>query len=101
MQGKGILTKTKTKRTGCGNAYITISNSGQPFHMSCILGKTGGCAAAHMSVLSKVITEAINHGVPKEVIIKHLSDTTCPHSGGIILSCPDAIAKALEETHND
>ena len=92
-----MRTKTVRKRTGCGTAYITVTEPGEPtFHLRCQLGKTGGCAAAHMEALSKVVTEAVNAGVLLETICKHLSGISCPHGGGLDLSCPDAVAKVLK-----
>jgi ribonucleoside-diphosphate reductase alpha chain len=94
-----VDTKTKCIQTGCGKAYITFSvDPAFPHELFCLLGKTGGCAAAWMEALSRIITEAMKAGVPKNNIIRHLKGIQCPNSGGEFnLSCPEAIARVLED----
>ncbi len=96
---KVLQSLTYRKRTGCGNVYITISNDSNEEYKEifCVLGKTGGCASAHMESLARIITEALNYGVPRERIIKHLLGINCPQSGGLNLSCPVAVAEVLKE----
>jgi ribonucleoside-diphosphate reductase alpha chain len=97
VKGETILIKT-----GCGNAYITVSTDPTyPAEVFGILGKPGGCAIAFLTTLTRIITKARLYGMPTSKIIKQLRGTHCPNSNfskeNFIPSCPEAIARALEE----
>lgn len=97
VKGETILIKT-----GCGNAYITVSTDpAYPAEVFGILGKPGGCAIAFLTTLTRIITKARLYGMPTAKIIKQLRGTHCPNSNfskeNFIPSCPEAIARALEE----
>jgi ribonucleoside-diphosphate reductase alpha chain len=97
VKGETILIKT-----GCGNAYITVSTDPDyPAEVFGILGKPGGCAIAFLTTLTRIITKARLYGMPTSKIIKQLRGTHCPNSNfskeNFIPSCPEAIARALEE----
>lgn len=90
-------TRTIRKRTGCGKAYITVTTNKDGYkEIFAMLGKSGGCAACNISSLTRTITLAWNYGAPLEKIIKQLNGATCPSSGGLNLSCPQAIADVLK-----
>jgi ribonucleoside-diphosphate reductase alpha chain len=94
-----LKTLTIRKRTGCGNAYITITIPEEEYkEIFGLLGKQGGCGAAYMSSLTRMITLAWNSGAPLEKIAKQLDGTKCPHEGVVNPSCPQAIANVLRET---
>ncbi len=88
-------------RTGCGNLYVTINEDKYGmFEVFAQLGKTGGCTASQTEAISRLISLALRSGIRPDVIIKQLKGIRCSSSvvavGGVILSCPDAIAKAME-----
>lgn len=97
-----ITTGTTIKmRTGCGTLYVTINEDKYgACEVFSQMGKSGGCAASQSEAVSRMISLALRSGVEIEPIIKQLKGIRCPsplmERGGIILSCPDAIAKALE-----
>ncbi len=89
-------------KTGCGKLYITISTSDSYEEIFCKLGKSGGCAAAFLDGIGRVITHALNvETVTKETIIKSFLGIQCPSpmwsDGEQVLSCLDGIAKVLRK----
>ena len=98
LPGKSVKVKT-----GCGNLYITLNkNDGELFEVFATLGRSGGCAMAQNEALTRMITLSLRCGVPKEEIIKQLVGIQCPNPVMFpgkerVLSCPDAIAKAIKE----
>jgi len=95
VKGETILIKT-----GCGKAYITVSTDpNYPAEVFGILGKTGGCAAAQLTSLTRLATKARLYGMPTSEVIRQLKGTQCPNSSDFLPSCPEAIARALEEIY--
>ena len=93
---------TRKMKTGCGNLYVTINcnEEGKPFELFSTMGKAGGCAASQAEAISRLISFSLRSGSGVKDIIKQVKGISC-HSiawakGGKILSCADAIAKALE-----
>jgi ribonucleoside-diphosphate reductase alpha chain len=93
---------TRKMKTGCGTLYVTINydEAGKPFELFSTMGKAGGCAASQTEALSRLISFALRSGAQPREIVKQLKGISC-HSvswgkSGKILSCADAIAKALE-----
>ena len=87
-------------RTGCGNLYVTINEDEEGvFELFSSLGKAGGCAASQTEAISRLISLGLRSGLDTKFIIKQLKAIRCPNPAmtpeGMILSCPDAIAKAL------
>jgi ribonucleoside-diphosphate reductase alpha chain len=96
---------TVRMKTGCGNLYVTINEdqNGNPFELFNHIGKAGGCAASQSEAIGRLISFAMRSGAEVKPIIQQLKGISC-HSHvwgeqGKILSCSDAIAKALERYH--
>ncbi|MDI6733608.1 MAG: TSCPD domain-containing protein, partial [Planctomycetota bacterium] len=93
---------TRKTKTGCGNLYVTINydSNNRPFELFSTMGKAGGCAASQAEAISRLISFALRSGAAVKEIIKQLKGISC-HSvawgkSGKILSCADAIGKAME-----
>jgi ribonucleoside-diphosphate reductase alpha chain len=92
---------TRKMTTGCGNLYVTINEDEHgPFELFTQMGKAGGCSASQAEAISRLISLSMRAGIDPKTIIKQLRGVRCPNpgweKGGMILSCSDAIAKALE-----
>ncbi len=99
-----VVRGTTTKvNTGCGNLYVTINedDEGDPFEVFMQMGKAGGCAMSQLESIGRLVSLALRSGVEVDAIIEQIKGIRCPAptwgKGGKILSCSDAIAKALEQ----
>ncbi|MCD6171454.1 MAG: vitamin B12-dependent ribonucleotide reductase [Thermoplasmata archaeon] len=93
---------TRKMEVGCGNLYVTMNEDEQGlFEVFARLGKAGGCADAQLEAVGRLISLCLRSGVKPREIIKQLKGIRCPNPlltrGGTILSCPDAVAKAIED----
>jgi ribonucleoside-diphosphate reductase alpha chain len=96
---KGV---TECVNTGCGHLYVTVNSDNQgTFEVFALLGKAGGCAAAQLEAIGRLISLSIRVGVKVSDIVKHLRGIRCPslawEDGKSVLSCADAIASVLEK----
>ncbi|HZJ02917.1 MAG TPA: TSCPD domain-containing protein, partial [Thermoleophilia bacterium] len=94
--------ETREKVTGCGSLYITINEDEfGAREVFANMGKAGGCASASTEALGRLISLAYRYGATPEKIAKQLKGIRCHVPTGLgpnqILSCPDAIARAIEE----
>lgn len=89
--------------TGCGNMYVTVGIvDGQIYEVLTSMGKAGGCQNAMLESICRMISVARRSGIPVEEILDQIESIRCPHptsgvdsQGKPVLSCPDAVAKAI------
>ena len=93
---------TRKIRTGCGNLYVTVNEDeeGNLFEIFNQIGKAGGCAASQSEAIGRLVSLALRSGIDPEDIIRQLKGISCHmpvwYREGKILSCSDAVAKAIE-----
>lgn len=103
------VTRGSTQRieTGCGNLYVTINecDGGLPFEIFTRMGKAGGCAASQSEAIGRLVTLALRSNIEPESIKKQLTGISCHlpswENGSKILSCSDAIGKAIDRYLTD
>jgi ribonucleoside-diphosphate reductase alpha chain len=97
-----ICGSTRKIRTGCGNIYVTVNEDeeGNLFEIFNQIGKAGGCAASQSEAIGRLVSLALRSGIEPEEIVRQLKGISC-HAPvwsreGKILSCSDAVAKAID-----
>jgi len=97
--------KTSKFRMGCGTLFVTVNKDDKGIcEVFANLGKAGGCPS-QSEATCRVVSTALRSGVDSKVIIDQLSGIRClstavarkTKKGVDVLSCPDAIAQAMEE----
>jgi ribonucleoside-diphosphate reductase alpha chain len=99
-----MLTYGATEKitVGCGQTiYVTINEDGGGlFEVFATMGKSGGCMASQSEAIGRLISLALRSGIETEAIVRQLQGIRCPapawQEGNIILSCADAIGKAMQ-----
>lgn len=96
--------RTGKYQTGCGNLYVTVNDdeSGNQIEVFTSTQK-GGCPA-QSEALTRIVAKALQHGMPKEAVIRQLKGIRCPSCTNRNLgvsSCPDAIAKTLQNAKSE
>jgi len=96
---------TTTKfRVACGTLYVTVNKDNDGIcEVFTILGKAGGCPA-QSEAISRIVSLALRAGVNVTDVIEQLRGIRCLSCKGKqlkVLSCPDAIGRALEHFWNN
>ena len=93
-------------RMGCGTLFVTVNRDETGLcEVFANLGKAGGCPS-QSEATCRAVSTALRSGVSPKELIEQLRGIRCPstaaarksHNGIDVLSCPDAIARAIEET---
>lgn len=92
---------TERIRTGHGNMYVTVNldDNGLPFEVFGTMGKAGGCDAALLEAVSRLISLALRAGVDTGEVTRQLRGITCCPAwddGTLVRSGPDAVAIVLD-----
>ena len=97
--------KTSKFRMGCGTLFVTVNKDDKGVcEVFANLGKAGGCPS-QSEATCRVVSAALRSGVDPKAIVDQLSGIRCLSTAVArktnkevnVLSCPDAIAQALEE----
>jgi len=92
-------------RMGCGTLFVNVNEDDNGLcEVFANLGKAGGCPA-QSEVTCRVVSAALRSGVDAKVLIEQLKGIRClstitrrkENKEIKVLSCPDAIARAIEE----
>jgi len=92
---------TRCVNTGCGHLYVTVNHDVVGMcEIFSSLGLSGGCGMAQLEAITRLVSLALRSRVSPAAVAKSLSGIRCPNQGwdeGIpVLSCPDALSKAME-----
>jgi ribonucleoside-diphosphate reductase alpha chain len=98
---KRLRGETIQMETGCGFLYVTINEDERGiFELFNTMGKAGGCAASQSEAIGRLVSLAWRSGIDAGSVVKQLIGIRCHKPIGIgestILSCSDAIAKAIQ-----
>ena len=97
--------QTSKFRMGCGTLFVTVNRDSEGIcEVFANLGKAGGCPS-QTEATCRAVSTALRSGVDPAVMIDQLHSIKCmsaavakkSNKGVDVLSCPDAIARALQE----
>ncbi len=97
--------QTTKFRTGCGTLFVSVNRDAMGLcEVFANLGKAGGCPS-QSEATCRAVSVALRCGVDPKTLIEQLKGIRCLSTitrkrttkGVGVLSCPDAIARAIEE----
>jgi ribonucleoside-diphosphate reductase alpha chain len=96
--------ETERMDTGCGKLFIIMNDDEYgPREVFANMGKAGGCASSNTEALGRLISLAFKRGATPGEIVEQLKGIRCHVPYGIgpnaVLSCADAIGKAIERRY--
>ena len=96
-----VMGYTQKAQIGCGNLYITVNYDDKGIvEVFTNLGKAGGCPS-QSEATARLISTALRSGIDAKIVIEQLKGIKCPSTvrqhDMKFTSCPDAIAKVLQE----
>ena len=101
--------RTFKARVGCGTIFTTVNRDAEGCcEVFAALGKAGGCPA-QSEATSRAVSIALRCGVDPAALIDQLKGIRClstcvarkDNDDIVALSCPDAIARAIEQAMTD
>ena len=96
--------RTDQITTGHGNLYVSVnSDGGRTVEVVSSLGKAGGCEAANIEAIGRLLSTALQYNVPSDVLITKMRGLSCCpawHDGTMIRSPADGIAFALSQVES-
>ncbi|MFZ2956387.1 MAG: vitamin B12-dependent ribonucleotide reductase [Candidatus Ozemobacteraceae bacterium] len=98
---------TERVKIGCGNLYITVNSDEKGIcEVFTSLGRGGGCPS-QSEATARLVSSALRAGLDPREIIDQLKGIRCLSTlkrntadGSKVLSCPDAIGRAIERLHH-
>ena len=97
-----LVGSTTKVNTGHGNMYVTMNYSNdQMYEVFATVGKSGACESATTEAVCRLISTALQYGVPLEVLTKQLTGITCCpiwDNGRKINSLADGIGSVLKSS---
>lgn len=94
---------TEKVKIGCGNLYITVNYDDRGIcEIFTNTGKAGGCPS-QSEATARLASIALRSGIDVHTIVEQLRGIRCPSTirqhGLKCTSCPDAIARVIEQEH--
>jgi ribonucleoside-diphosphate reductase alpha chain len=92
---------TEKVKIGCGNLYITVNGDEEGIcELFTNTGRAGGCPS-QSEATSRVVSIALRAGIDARAIVEQLKGIRCSSTtrqkGLKVMSCPDAMGKAIEK----
>ena len=92
--------------TPIGSAYVTVGfHDSRPIEVFLTIGKTGSVERAFAEAIGRLLSVALQHDVPLEVLTRQLRGISSEETLGLgpnkVLSAPDAVGRILENYNKE